>query len=185
MRSRVIQLTRMSRPSPRPPIYGLRRPASTTRQSPSQSQHLRDCRSRCYNIEGPNLPSIMNTTLVVRYHEGFEPLVPKYHSICRISTTTTTRANWRGNRPHSRRKPERDKPRKASPRRMHAAGVYDQARRNAVGYVPAPPGYAPPPPGHPLPPLQRGQVIPGVPVVGPPPPPAFAVGAMNALALRN
>ena len=63
----------------------------------------------------------------------------------------------------------------------HAAGVYDQARRNAVGYVPAPPGYVPPPPGHPLSPLQRGQVIPGVPVVGPPPP-AFAVGAMNSLA---
>ena len=33
----------------------------------------------------------MNTTLVVRYHEGIEPLVPKYHSICRISITTTTR----------------------------------------------------------------------------------------------
>ena len=63
----------------------------------------------------------------------------------------------------------------------HAAGVYDQARRNAVGYVPAPPGYVPPPPGHPMPPLPRRQVIPGVPVAGPPPP-AFAVGAMNALA---
>ena len=64
---------------------------------------------------------------------------------------------------------------------VHAAGVYDQARQNAVGYVPAPPGYVPPPPGHPLPPLQRRRVVPGIPVVGPPPP-AFAVGAMNALA---
>ena len=33
----------------------------------------------------------------------------------------------------------------------HAAGVYNQARQNAVGYNPAPPGYVPPPPGHPLP----------------------------------
>ena len=66
----------------------------------------------------------------------------------------------------------------------HAAGVYmyDQARQNAVGYDPAPPGYAPPPPGHLLPPPPRQQVIPGVPIVGPPPPPPFAVGAMNALA---
>ena len=63
----------------------------------------------------------------------------------------------------------------------HAADVYDQARRNAVGYVPALPGYVPPPPGHPMPPLPRRQVIPGVPVAGPPPP-AFAVGAMTALA---
>ena len=63
----------------------------------------------------------------------------------------------------------------------HAAGTYEQARRNAAGNVPAPPGYVPPPPpGHVLPPLQPGQVIPGVPVQ--PPPPAFAVGAMNALA---
>ena len=30
---------------------------------------VRDCRSRCYNIEDPNLPSIMTTTFVVRYHE--------------------------------------------------------------------------------------------------------------------
>ena len=64
----------------------------------------------------------------------------------------------------------------------HAADVYNQARQNAVGYNPAPPGYVPPPPGHPLLPLPRRQVIPGIPVGGPPPPPAFAVGAMNALA---
>ena len=64
----------------------------------------------------------------------------------------------------------------------HAADVYNQARQNAVGYNPAPPGYVPPPPGHPLSPLPRRQVIPGIPVGGPPPPPAFAVGAMNALA---
>ena len=62
----------------------------------------------------------------------------------------------------------------------HAADVYNQARQNAVGYNPAPPGYVPPPPGHPLSPLPRRQVIPGIPVGGPPPPPAFAVGAMNA-----
>ena len=63
----------------------------------------------------------------------------------------------------------------------HAAGTYEQARRNAAGHVPAPPGYVPPPPpGHALPPLQPGQVIPGVPVQ--PPPPGFATGAIAALA---
>ena len=41
----------------------------------------------------------------------------------------------------------------------HAAGVYDQARQNAVGYVPPLLGHVPPPPpGHGMPPLQRGQV---------------------------
>ena len=64
----------------------------------------------------------------------------------------------------------------------HAAGVYNRARQNAVGYNPAQPGYVPPPPGHPLPPPPRQQAIPGIPIVGPPPPPPFAVGAMNALA---
>ena len=64
----------------------------------------------------------------------------------------------------------------------HAAGVYNRARQNAVGYNPAPPGYVPPPPGHLLPPPPRQHPIPGIPIVGPPPPPPFAVGAMNALA---
>ena len=64
----------------------------------------------------------------------------------------------------------------------HADQAYEQARQSAVGYVPPLLGRVPPPPpGFGLPPLQRGQVIPGVPVQ-PPPPPAFAVGAMNAFA---
>ena len=65
----------------------------------------------------------------------------------------------------------------------HADRVYEQARQNAVGYVPPMLGHVPPPPpGYGLPPPQRGPVIPGVPVHPPPPQPAFAVGAMNALA---
>ena len=32
---------------------------------------VRDCRSRYYNIEDPNLPYIIATIFVLRYHEGY------------------------------------------------------------------------------------------------------------------
>ena len=66
------QVSPQGRDQPGNPLSPLRLGGAS--QQPAAPQFATDTATRksntCYNIEDPNLPSIMTTTFVVRYHEG-------------------------------------------------------------------------------------------------------------------